>query len=219
MACAEINFPDLVKKVKPDVSVPEKRICPDQYVGIVKDLNNEQNRTAKDFLGRKLADSRPTGEPCLILILESPHINEFEDGLGPAKGPTGARIRSHILDEALGFRGYSDYGLILVNAIQYQCSLGDSTRKHRDRIFRCVWENGGKECFIERIKKYFHDGDVIAICCTKGKDRCDVSNELRVLVHKAIKEEEVLVKVGKVLRKTHPASWWSSRNRGAELIY
>jgi len=70
----------------------EDRICPDQYVGIINDFG----QASDDFPERQDAVSRPDGIPCLIIILESPHTDEFVGNVGPAKGTTGRLIRSHI---------------------------------------------------------------------------------------------------------------------------
>lgn len=70
----------------------------------------------------------------LVLVLESPHIEEFgidTNGMlrakGPAKGNTGVAIRSYltrIMDDV------GDCELLLLNAIQFRCSLGrDMNRK------------------------------------------------------------------------------------------
>ena len=102
----------------------------------------------------------------MILILESPHKDEFKGEPGPARGATGHAISSQLMN-VIGLRQFSDYGLILMNAIQYQCSLGKPTAKHRDTVFRRVWGSGGAEDFKDRLKTTYRPGDVIVNCCTK----------------------------------------------------
>jgi hypothetical protein len=185
----------------------EDRACPDQYVGIIRTLREANG----DFPERRDAILRPDDTPILILILESPHIDEFIDEPGPAKGTTGRLIRSHI-SEMECFREYSDYGLILMNAIQYQCSLGYPTECFRDCMFRKVWRDEGKDLFIERIGRYLRSGDKIANCCTRGNGPKS-ETELRVLVQSAIKEWRHDLEP---MRRTHPSSWYSSTNRASE---
>jgi hypothetical protein len=66
---------------------PETRTCQDQYVGPLSKLTNQH-----DFPFRKFVDERPDS-PCLILVMESPHKDEFIEDVGPAKGKTGRNIR------------------------------------------------------------------------------------------------------------------------------
>lgn len=213
----EKPFPELVDELVKEALLPrvlpkiEPRACPDQYVGIVGDLNNEQNRAAKDFLDRKPAEDRPNEKKCFILILESPHIDEFKGDPCPAKGRTGTQIRSYIHEVVADFDDYPKYGLILVNAIQYQCSLGLKPKFHRDVIFRYVWEKGGgRKDFIKRLEnhRYLQQNDVIANCCTKGNDTDKEHPALRVLVQDAIEEvlKEKFPQV-KLLRRNHPVNW------------
>ncbi|MEY5146289.1 MAG: hypothetical protein RL224_603, partial [Actinomycetota bacterium] len=68
----------------------ESRCCPDQYMG-----------TLSQILGRPVfperlpAIMRPN-LPCIIMVLESPHIDEFIGTPGPAKGFTGEMIRMYL---------------------------------------------------------------------------------------------------------------------------
>src|SRR5450759_4266415 len=59
----------------------ECRQCPDQYVGSIADIGAK-----KEFPLRRPASERPPDQRCLIMVLESPHTNEFVDEPAPAKG-------------------------------------------------------------------------------------------------------------------------------------
>ena len=181
----------------------ESRECPDQFLGLIGGLLGKPM-----FPMRVPARSRPA-EPCVIMVLESPHVDEFVDELGPAKGATGEMIRQH-LTESLELRGMADYGLVLVNAIQHQCSLGANTVVYRDRLFRAVWSNGGEEDFRNRIVELFRPGDVLVNCCTKGND-FEIHTPLRNLVEAALRS--ALPNVESV-RRMHPASWRDPNWRG-----
>ena len=185
----------------------EERTCPDQYVGIIGGFD----QLSKDFPERKNVSSRPDDIPCLIMILESPHTDEFIGEVGPAKGTTGRLIRSHI-QEMDCFSQFQDHGLILMNAIQYQCSLGYATECFRDRIFKTVWSDNGRSLFIKRLESYFRVGDVVANCCTRGYTTRR-NEELRVHVQTAI--FEALPHLDP-MRRTHPSCWYSPKNRKAE---
>lgn len=198
-----LNFPEFVREVvhQPLANI-EGRACPDQYVGIV--------RNVQDGFHRQNVRCRPPDRRYVILILESPHKAEYARELGPAQGNTGTLIRRHVANLEC-FQHCQDFGLILMNAIQYQCSLGCSPSSFRDVVFRNVWRNGGSECFVERLRSYLRDNDVVANCCTKGS-----VPELRTLVQSTLAENfrHLAVK-----RRTHPSSWWSGINRNAEWAF
>jgi len=141
------------------------------------------------------------------MILESPHKDEFfGGGAAPANGNTGSNIKAWVADESLGFNT-KDFGLILMNAIQYQCSLGCPTSYYRDDVFRDVWSNGGSNDFLERLDSVYHRGDVVVNCCTKGNGQ----PSLRRLVQTAITAPQS--DFGVVEQRNHPSSWWSQQNR------
>ena len=187
----------------------KEQVCNDQYVGRISELIGQ-----KDFRQRDPVCERPSNIPCLILVLESPHRDEFAGTPGPAKGSTGRQIRRYLL-QVKGLESLSDHGLILVNAVQYQCSLGMPTRCFRDRVFSAVWSGGGQEDFESRLLDYWRPKDVIANCCTKGSARL-ADAELRVMVHdlilRALPDTEPL-------RRTHPYSWIEEKHRKDEWEY
>lgn len=183
----------------------ESRVCPDQYLGVVCELAPGQ-----PFAKRAPADQRPD-HACVLVVLESPHVEEFVGEPGPAKGATGEMIRQY-LPTILGLPEIQDHGLLLVNAIQHQCSLGTNTKVYRDRIFRAVWANGGESDFRNRIALRFRPGDVLVNCCTKGND-FEVFGPLRNLVEAAL--HEAIPNVVS-LHRTHPASWFDAKWRSRE---
>ena len=150
---------------------------PDQYVGRLYQVINQAN-----FPVRLAVNERP-GSPCLIMVMESPHRDEFIGDLGPAKGDAGKYLRLH-LTAAIDCIARQDMGLILVNSIQYQCSLGESTKLYRDKIFHAIRANGGREEFMGRLRSTFEPGDSLMNCCTKG-DNFRVHSSLRHLVETA----------------------------------
>ena len=179
--------------------------CEDQYVGVISDFSPEVD----DFPVRLAADQRPEGQACLILILESPHVKEFSGVPGPAKGTTGDRIRKWLL-EVRGFSLLRNYGLILVNAVPYQCSLGFPTRYFGDEIFRAAWQQGGSDEFAERLNCIARNNDRIANCCTLGSFK---QHSLRREVQLVIDHMNM---PNFLYRRTHPSSWHASKNRRFE---
>jgi hypothetical protein len=188
--------------------------CPDQYVGTISEFKLTKDGGKGDFPVRIDVPGSDIikGVKCMIMILESPHTDEFDVGkvpIGPAKGPTGTNIRNAEHWNAVFGEEYREFGLVLVNAIRYQCSLGISTDCVRDEVFIEMWNGGGREEFHERLLKIVKKGDVIANCCTAGKDR-----KLRELVQAELVNlnNKLMAKgVSKLIRRTHPSSWGRSK--------
>jgi len=201
-----MNFSHLVSSATQNaMSATELRICPDQFVGRINTFSADQS----DFPVRVSASERPEGLLCLIMVIESPHKQEFMGNLGPAKGSTGNLIRKWI-KEIRDLFAYHNYGLILVNAIQFQCSLGRPTKEFRDDVFKHVWGDRGGCDFRHRLKAIHREGDVIANCCTKGNLK---ESNLRALVQAAIVKTVINCTIH---RRTHPSSWYSKNNREYE---
>lgn len=207
LACAALNSTD---------RLIEGRCCPDQYLGPLSEIL-DQNA----FPQRLPAVLRPQG-PCIVMVLESPHVAEFIGDPGPAKGFTGEMIRQH-LRQALPSVHLETYGLVIVNAIQYQCSLGASTELFRDRVFRAIWRSEGRQDFVQRITRVYRPADIVLNCCTKGNDFL-VEVPLRVMVERELRQALPGVKP---LRRLHPSAWrkphfisveWSSDSPGDERI-
>lgn len=177
-------------------------VCPDQGVGSIDDFDGN----AGDFPMRQSV-TRLDGLPCVVLVMESPHIHEFIENWGPAKGITGKRIRKYIGAIVAGLGGELS-NLILVNAIQYQCSLGLPTHLYRDRVFKSLWETGGAVDFEQRLRLIYRPHDMLLNCCTGTEPLIG----RRQLVTTAIRNS-----VGSVALHSgpHPFSWISESNRMA----
>lgn len=170
--------------------------CPDQCVGTLAALHG-----ASDFCRSDL--KAVPSQNRVILVMESPHKAEFENGMpiGPANGPTGVNIRNLLRQVLLSVVPVSENSqLVLMNAVQYQCSLGESTKIHRDAVFQEVWRQGGKDDFRKRLSGIFscERGDLVINACTRGNSR----ESLRDMVKEVIDGV-----VGEHWRTAHPYSW------------
>ena len=180
----------------------ETRKCPDQFVGKIPDLCH-----GKPFPVRLPVNERPKNDHCVILVLESPHSDEYVSKRGgpavpcPANGTTGQNICSYL--GGLQEPHHLTSGLILMNAVQFQCSLGVGTDVFRDDVFRGVWNGSGRSDFIGRLRNCYLDGDMILNCCTKGGADHD-GLFLRDLVDVAIAEA---TPTAPVTRLSHPSYW------------
>lgn len=111
----------------------------------------------------------------IVIILESPHRNEYDidSKLGyPALGKTGENLNNN-LEEIINkklknkIKETEVYDIILMNAVQYQTSLGIDTKVFRDRIWLTLWiENDLRNNFIKRLEMY--NPDIILNFCSKG---------------------------------------------------
>ena len=221
-------------------SYPNK--CPDKIFGTY-DANA---RIGSKFKHEERDIGLNGHEYAIILVLESPNKDEFDSnkqGIGPAQGKTGKNIKTY-LEEI--FESYSYllknkiYDIVLINAIQLQCSLGIDTLLYRDAMFLYHWEQEKyridfRERF-EKILKNYSKGGIIINCCTKGKHNDFLTyhvgsvckkylNEigfdysynvatLQGMVEKEIKKSISEEKNWKNFVSTHPASWnRNKRNR------
>ena len=160
---------EAVKEKKTKKSSPKAKMeeyfsyhfCPDQYVGVITEVKkyfpirenifkDQTENVEKDF---------SSCNPIMILILESPHADEFyKNGkpIGPAVGETGTNIRTYIQKIFKDtFGSIEQYHLILMNVIPYQCSLGVDTEYFRTSVFKKMWNDkniGSKLFFENRLK-------------------------------------------------------------------
>lgn len=186
----------------------ETRACPDQYLGALTGIVGQPQ------FPLRIAASERAQQPCLVMVLESPHVDEFIDEPGPAKGFTGDMIRN-FLPEAINLQDADEFGLVLINAIQHQCSLGFSTAIYRDKIFRAAWAQGGLENFVIRLESVVRPGDIVMNCCTKGND-FELNTPLRSLVEASIRAHLPDVQA---IRRMHPSSWRTKSWRGVAWHY
>ncbi|POZ53865.1 hypothetical protein [Methylovulum psychrotolerans] len=201
-----MTFQDIVSshldQFKSDI---ECRCCPYQVVGTVI-RSKIRCFTRKDV-------SQRSNDPALILILESPHIDEFKvNPPEPAKGWTVTNIKDYLYR----FKSYlptNDRELILVNAIQYQCSLGVDTEVFRYDIFTDVWNDFGETNFIERFSSLLKEGDFVINACTQGNESGPF---LRDLVETAIIN---VIGSGSDLHTFHPSCWHNEKHKSKKWLW
>lgn len=148
----------------------ERRPCPDQSWGRLDLTSSDNWGPLKKCIGNKTKNLKR-----IVVILESPHTDEYmcTDSPQPANGKTGKSIQKGL---RCVINNYKDskwvpdekYEIIIMNAIQYQLSLGSSTQKYRDQMFIRMWAHEAvRNNFIARLTKY--QPDIIINCCTNGE--------------------------------------------------
>lgn len=154
----------------------DKGICPDNFIGTIENMKPKLNfsiSTRKEFTKRNsIDDIINNGYKNIVMILESPHINEYkyanENFIAPAIGKTGDFLQRYFYACIKSCLSHDEkYNVILMNAIQYQCSLGEDTIIYRDKLWCDLWFNyNKKDDFINRLKHY--NPDIIINACTIG---------------------------------------------------
>jgi len=170
--------------------------CEDQFVAIIEITKEKVVYVENDFSKRKNSKEYENQRylDTIALVLESPHKEEFKNiqDIAPAKGTTGKNIEAMLLGILAKYiyindihqHGaysltnskikYGKYKLLLINAVQYQCSLGslsgEKYKKRRDDIFSEMFSNQYvKTDFKERLEIY--NPKIIINCCTGGEYR------------------------------------------------
>lgn len=168
--------------------------CPNEIIGVIESNNGQFKKFIEHSkYDKKLIDNRddfidiyPQYKKYkkIVLILESPHVDEFNCARKiksrPAKGKTGKKIRNLLhkkLNSILNKNNKKyNYIVYLVNSIPYQCSLGVKTECYRDYIWLKMWSDKSvRSQLISALIKI--EPDIIVNCCTKGKHmKFDVNN-------------------------------------------
>ena len=175
--------------------------CPDQMVGKIRYFKDKKrcDFTIRESIEYGTPSLTPPAERVVLIILESPHIDEFDNGspIGPACGCTGCRIRKYF-SQIFGVV-YDDCALVLLNAFRFQCSLGLSDVNLKNRIIRAckkdtVFKNDLKGRISDARERFFVQMFVNASGCVCEDFVDEVLSELKV-------DEK------KVKRIVHPSRW------------
>lgn len=169
--------------------------CDDDIVGYItgNDISKYELWFEIEKRGKHISEidisncTNKTFDKTIVIVLESPHIDEYSyqyednnkkksDFIHPALGKTGINLQLYfpaICNWVLSTHYPKDknktWRIILMNSIQYQCSLGVNTLKYRDHMWLKLWfDNKCSEDFKKRIKEY--NPDVIFNFCTEGEN-------------------------------------------------
>ena len=158
--------------------------CEDNLVAKVEYINNEwkfkeNNILPNDRIAEPNILIKNKVNDRIVIILESPHKDEYSKQItAPAMGTTGENINKYLLDilnKKIGNPQIDkkEYDVILMNAIQYQTSLGIDTEYFRDRVWLTLWNKGDlRKEFIKRLEGY--NADIVFNFCTNGSHKKDL---------------------------------------------
>jgi|GEM_PF-3399197 len=172
------------------VARSREKMAVDEFIGIVYRKNGKIHfRYRRDFQDlfvpateyRRFTEGKHY-DGVILWIIESPHKWEFKIDIPlfpsgrhharPLNNPATQRFVRPIYEEKINhfLEDRVEEGqvflVLLVNSVQYQCSLGEKTSIHRDRSFVGNWLRGGREDFLKRVESY--NGDIYINSCTKG---------------------------------------------------
>lgn len=158
--------------------------CEDNLVATVEYINDEwkfkqNNILPNDRIAEPNILIKNKVNDRIVIILESPHKDEYSKQItAPAMGTTGENINKYLLDilnKKIGNPQIDkkEYDVILMNAIQYQTSLGIDTEYFRDRVWLTLWNKGDlRKEFIKRLEGY--NADIVFNFCTNGSHKKDL---------------------------------------------
>ena len=162
----------------------ESKKCEDNLVATVEYINDEwkfkqNNILPNDRIAEPNILIKNKVNDRIVIILESPHKDEYSKQItAPAMGTTGENINKYLLDilnKKIGNPQIDkkEYDVILMNAIQYQTSLGIDTEYFRDRVWLTLWNKGDlRKEFIKRLEGY--NADIVFNFCTNGSHKKDL---------------------------------------------
>lgn len=202
----DLNAHKLAQQGAVSDSCPDNFILETRFDGERWHIPTEFSRT-EAFTRQDLPEGR-----CLFIILESPHVSEFEgEKPMPATGTTGDNVLLAFTTLLNNHFPAPDkevtYSVVLVNAIQHQTSLGAKPTFFRDSVFREMWDAGANEVFTTRIRELVRSGDAVINACTCGKTKVS-QFKLRESVQLAVDEALSPIKSEVTfLRTEHPSVW------------
>lgn len=228
----------LCKTNKCDFVLP-KLICFDQIICEYEhgkdSLNNITSFLAKNRIKKKRDDLYKfnTNDNNIVIILESPHVDEFRHIIGckdgfrigmPCMGKTGENLKEYFID-VLNNKENADefkkelqndknkkFNIIVMNAIQFQCSLGlklgkkkDEYSKEKDELCKkLIKYDEFQKNIINRLRVY--KPRYILNCSTDAIGE-DITNIVIEDLEKNIDKYGSKGKSIVYIRGTHPFRW------------
>lgn len=161
----------------------------------------------------------------IVLVLESPHVEEFDSNhipIRPANGVTGANIEYFLKRRFAKLWNLSediDYKICIVNAVQFQASCKYALDNKQITLTTDYQKNTVKHYVLylafdtndlkNRLSK--HNPDIIVNCCTKTPNSMpkSIKKNIYELVQGAIEEYKKELQGFSCCTKecTHPSSW------------
>ena len=201
-------------------------------IGCVDPAYDRQRHNPRDGCLRAVpvdGEGNSSGDdPVLLIVLESPHTDEYEGSvanpIGPARGQSGTNLEDQLgalLGASCDVMGTVPCGtrVVVANPVQFQASLhavhGGSLwcygfGKLRDAVWESIWS-------VEEIRDDFRER-IDCFAPTWIINACTGGSNGRGRVNGAVSEWLLDGKMGcRLYATTHPASWHRRRPRVSRL--
>lgn len=223
-----INFNSIPNNLSPPSGKNNfsAQLCPDQNVAQIKFDHTTSLWTLKQCYITFNQSSRididysqnNTDRNCILIILESPHYDEYDtithQANGPAFGTTGNLFEKYFLKILNNSNVVLDknliYDIVFINSVQYQASQGMKPLKPltRDKNWLSFWYKGFNADLCKRICTYSRNTIVINMC-TYGQN---VLHDRVQCVLKCAYRKHV-GNTYNLYQSNHPSTWWMRKRR------
>ncbi len=216
----------------------EKKKVPDAWRYVIKKEKKDftLNPPPKDYERlteeNKFGDVKtieiPADTANIVLVLESPHKEEYNkkfDPLGPAQGATGQHMERYLgkdilpeIEKIMKTSLEGEYNLVICNPLQYQTSLYQlhkkpltykAAKKLRDTVWKSLFEQEDlKEDFKKRL--LLLKPEIIINGCTSS-----LSPAVQVFLENDFSEKakKEYISYVYIFKTPHPSSWYFGSNR------
>lgn len=161
----------LSRNIQNEKALYHSERCPDKSWTYIRYLDSQF------FECEQPADEKILGK--IIFVLESPHKDEYLDlnNISPAQGKTGENFNKALINFLVLSQYHKNcfrpglYEVVIMNAVQYQTSLGLEPKEYRTLIFQLAWLAFARDDFINRLRDHFtgfENHSVLFNACTKG---------------------------------------------------
>ena len=181
----------------------------------VRDVYRYKIEKDIDLIAQRVGRDKAVWEEChlptIVLLLESPHTDEYDNGkpIAPAMGTTGRNLDSHLggVLSQIRNRIFNGSRVIVSNPVQFQASLhmilrGKMNGKVRDAVWRSLWQHQDQyiqNCFASRMENY--SPYIVINACTKGYQG---KGELQKKVTALLTEKRNYREIYEI---SHPSRW------------
>ena len=213
---AEQKLRDLTNPDNPYVSISRNKVVISQMFNSdmkVADVYRYGIEKDRDLIAQRIGRDKAVWEEChlptIVLLLESPHGDEYDKSnkpIAPAMGTTGRN-----LDNCLGWvlsqirgRIFNGSRIIISNPVQFQTSLhmilgGKMNGEVKVPVWNALWHRQYvKGCFVSRMANY--NPYLVINACTGGQDE----NGLKRIVTGFLKKKGICREIYEI---NHPVNW------------
>ena len=211
----EKKLRDLANSGDPYVSISKNKVVIGQMFDTamkVPDVYRYKVEKDWDLIVQRVGRDKGVGEEChlptIVLLLESPHKDEYDNGtpIAPAMGRTGRNLDSHLAYVLSQIRNriFNGSRVIVSNPVQFQTSLhmilpGKINKGVKNAVWKALWQwLYVQGCFASRMENY--NPYLVINACTGGQNK----NAPRKQVTDFLKTKKICQNI---YETNHPTNW------------